>query len=421
MFKIREFSTFTRVSVKMLRHYDELGLLRPVSVDPLTGYRYYSSEQLPRLNRIIALKDLGFSLQHIAKLLEANLPVEEIRGMFRQRRAEIEQQLQIEQERLMQLDARLRQIENGKTVSYDIVARELPTQLIASIRHTITDEASVYRMFEELEAYVAATGSRAPSSPLAVYHDDEYHEDSADVEVAVPLTRPIPAADRVMVRELLGAPLAACVVYTGGYEQMGAALNALLVWVETNRYAIAGPLREVYLRFGADRPTAINLPSAYFTDKRELFVTELQLPVEPQANLSSRRPEMNTAHSSTQLTGIAQIAINVHDVKRAIEFYRDTLGMRFLFEIQNAAFFDCGGIRLMLGLPEKPEFDHPASIIYYNVADIHAMYELLLSRGVRFENKPHIVAQLGNADLWLAAFRDINNNLLALMSQTPRK
>ncbi len=130
---------------------------------------------------------------------------------------------------------------------------------------------------------------------------------------------------------------------------------------------------------------------------------------------------MTSPNQTSIITGIAQIAVNVHDVKRAIEFYRDTLGLRFLFEIQNAAFFDCGGIRLMLGLPEKPEFDHPASIIYYNVADIHAMYELLLSRGVRFEDKPHIVARLGEADLWLAAFRDVDNNLLALMSQVPRK
>jgi len=130
---------------------------------------------------------------------------------------------------------------------------------------------------------------------------------------------------------------------------------------------------------------------------------------------------MSTANSSSEINGIAQIAVNVHDVKRAIEFYRDKLGLRFLFEIQNAAFFDCGGIRVMLSLPEKPEFDRPASLIYYNVADIHAMYELLLSRGVRFGDKPHIVAQLDNADLWLVAFRDADDNLLALMSQVPRK
>lgn len=120
------------------------------------------------------------------------------------------------------------------------------------------------------------------------------------------------------------------------------------------------------------------------------------------------------------ITGITQILVNIHDVKRAVAFYRDVLDLRFLFEIPNGAFFDCGGVRLFLSLPDKPELDHLASIIYYTVADIHAMYELLQSRGVQFEDKPHIVAQLDNTDLWLAAFRDVDNNLLALMSQVPR-
>jgi methylmalonyl-CoA/ethylmalonyl-CoA epimerase len=121
------------------------------------------------------------------------------------------------------------------------------------------------------------------------------------------------------------------------------------------------------------------------------------------------------------ITGITQILVNVHDVKRAIAFYRDVLGLRFLFEIPNGAFFDCGGVRLFLGLPDKPEFDHPASIIYYTVADIHATYEQFVARGVRFADKPHIVAQMGKDDLWLAAFHDADDNLLALMSQVPRQ
>ena len=120
------------------------------------------------------------------------------------------------------------------------------------------------------------------------------------------------------------------------------------------------------------------------------------------------------------LSGIGQIAVNVHDIAKATAFYRDTLGMKFLFDAGHMAFFDCSGVRLMLSLPDKPEFDHPSSIIYYRVADIQRAYEVLLSRGVRFEEKPILVARLQDHDLWMAAFRDVDDNLLALMSEVPR-
>jgi methylmalonyl-CoA/ethylmalonyl-CoA epimerase len=121
--------------------------------------------------------------------------------------------------------------------------------------------------------------------------------------------------------------------------------------------------------------------------------------------------------SSFGLSEIGQIAINVRDLKRATTFYRDTLGMRFLFEAPNLAFFDCGGVRLMLGAPEQPEFDHPASVIYYRVADLQQAYQLLQARGVQFQGAPHLIARLPDHELWMAFLRDSENNLLALMSE----
>ena len=120
------------------------------------------------------------------------------------------------------------------------------------------------------------------------------------------------------------------------------------------------------------------------------------------------------------LTSIGQISINVHDVKRATDFYRDTLGMKFLFEAGDMAFFDCGGVRLFLSKPDKPEYDHPTSFIYYRVVDIQKSYEILLARGVTVEEKPTLVAQLPDHDLWMAFFRDPDNNPLVLMSEVPR-
>ena len=117
------------------------------------------------------------------------------------------------------------------------------------------------------------------------------------------------------------------------------------------------------------------------------------------------------------LDRIGQIAINVKDLDRAVAFYRDTLGMRPLFQVPKMAFFDCGGIRLMLSLPEKPEFDHPGSILYYRVPDIQQAHAALRGRGVAFEGEPHLIAKLPDHDLWMAFLRDSEGNLLALMSE----
>lgn len=127
---------------------------------------------------------------------------------------------------------------------------------------------------------------------------------------------------------------------------------------------------------------------------------------------------MTTADLSTATIG--QASINVHDVDKALAFYRDTLGVRFLFQAPDMAFFDCGGVRLMLSIPEKPEFDHPSSIFYFKVADIQAVADTLQGRGVQFETPPHLIARLPGHDLWMAFFRDVDRNLLALMSEVQR-
>jgi methylmalonyl-CoA/ethylmalonyl-CoA epimerase len=127
-----------------------------------------------------------------------------------------------------------------------------------------------------------------------------------------------------------------------------------------------------------------------------------------------------TSHPAVQLTRISQIAVNAKDLTRAEAFYKESLGLKHLFSPPGMAFFDCGGVRLMLAKPEKPEFDHPSSILYFQVQEIQAAHAALESRGVRFEAKPHLVAKLPQADLWMAFFRDSEGNLLALTSETPR-
>jgi predicted enzyme related to lactoylglutathione lyase len=127
-----------------------------------------------------------------------------------------------------------------------------------------------------------------------------------------------------------------------------------------------------------------------------------------------------STQNDTALTRIGQIAINAHDVDRATAFYRDVLGLPHLFRAGQLSFFDCGGVRLMLDKAEKPEFVHPSSILYFQVGNIRAAHQRIKDAGAKFEDEPHVIAQMPKYDLWMTFFRDSENNLLALMSEVPR-
>lgn len=121
--------------------------------------------------------------------------------------------------------------------------------------------------------------------------------------------------------------------------------------------------------------------------------------------------------ASSGIIGVGQIALRATDLGRSVEFYRDVLGLTFLMEIPNAAFFDCGGVRLMISEPEVPEFDHPGSIVYYRVADIQKTARDLADRGVEFVREPHLIARMPDHELWMAFLHDPAGNTLAVMSE----
>jgi methylmalonyl-CoA/ethylmalonyl-CoA epimerase len=128
--------------------------------------------------------------------------------------------------------------------------------------------------------------------------------------------------------------------------------------------------------------------------------------------------DMNATAAGTQISRIGQIAINAHDVERAAAFYQDAMGLKLLFKAgPGLAFFDCGEVRLMLTRPEKPEFDHPSSILYFAVPDIQAAHAAMKEKGVKFEDEPHLIAKMPDHELWMVFFRDSEGNLLGLMSE----
>jgi methylmalonyl-CoA/ethylmalonyl-CoA epimerase len=124
-----------------------------------------------------------------------------------------------------------------------------------------------------------------------------------------------------------------------------------------------------------------------------------------------------TSHEKTEIQRIGQIAINVHDTNRAVEFYRDVLGLKLLFTAGQLAFFDCGGVRLMLSPPSSPEYDHASSILYFKVEDIQSAYARLVQLKVKTEGEPHLVARMPDHDLWLAGFHDSEGNVMEFMSE----
>jgi effector-binding domain-containing protein len=266
MFKIGDFSKLGRVTVKTLRYYDQIGLLTPAEVDPFTGYRTYTADQMDQLNRILALKDLGFTLDQIGRLLDEGLSVEEMHGMFRLRQAEIEAALDEERERLARVAARLEQIRQGDDMAYDVVLKEIDPAKIASVRGTIPTYADVGMLYGELFGYLGQRGIHPAGPPLAIYHDPEYKEADVDAEAGVPIGGDAPGAGRVAVRTLPGGSVATC-VHRGSYDTIGQAYTALMAWIEANGYQISGPHREIYLR----GPDEAESPDGY--------VTEVQLPV----------------------------------------------------------------------------------------------------------------------------------------------
>lgn len=251
MFKIGDFSKLAQVSVKTLRYYDRLGLLKPAWIDRYSGYRYYTAGQLPRINRILALKDLGFSLDQVRRLLQADLPVAELRGMMRMKQLELEGQLRQDQARLERVENRLRQIEHeGGLPAYDVVLKSVPPQQVIGVREVVSDREHIARLFYELHAYLRSQNLALDDGcpRLVVYHDREYRERGMDIEAAAPLPRPLASTKRFRVHELEAVRDMACTVHQGSIQGMDKARNSLMAWIEANGYHVTGLNRDVYLQ-----------------------------------------------------------------------------------------------------------------------------------------------------------------------------
>ncbi|MBI3241254.1 MAG: MerR family transcriptional regulator [Chloroflexi bacterium] len=278
LLRIGDFSQLAQVSTRALRLYDELNLLKPAHVEHLTSYRFYTLDQLPRLNRILALKDLGFSLDEIADMLTDELGVSQLGEMLKKKQSELEKQLEDGQRQIARVAARLRQIEaEGKVSPYEVILKETEPLTIASIRRVVPALKDMETVREEIlkSLYDAITeqGIAIKNPELVIYHNTEYVEENIDMEIAIAVSLPKANSTQtnqgaLSIRQLDASPLAATTIHRGRLIEVGQAITALFYWAAQNDYSICGTCREIHI-YGRELDA----------DKENILV-EVQTPVQ---------------------------------------------------------------------------------------------------------------------------------------------
>lgn len=273
MFKIGEFSTIARVSDVLLRHYDEIDLFNPAYVDPNNGYRYYTIEQLPELNRILALRDLGLSLEQITRLVHDDISPEEIQGMLKLKKAQIEQTIAEEQARLRRVASRLKQIQHQDLLAqHEIVLKSIPEHYFLSVHEPVPLIRKSGWLYYQVSEAVLKHQVPGLEYCLAIFHDPAFREVNVDFELGFLLRErqeivvPLPDDRELTVRKLQPVEQALTCVHMGPWSEMHIGFSAIGRWIEMNNLQIAGKPRELYL----------NLVPPEQDDK---LIVEIQIPV----------------------------------------------------------------------------------------------------------------------------------------------
>jgi DNA-binding transcriptional MerR regulator len=275
MFRIGDFSRLARVSCRLLRYYDEIGLLKPSATDGSSGYRYYTAEQLARLNRILVLRDLGFSLDEITRIVATDLSAAELRGMLLMRRREVERSIETEVGRLRHIESRIQQIEaEGQLSADDVVLRSESARKIIAVRQTVNSFADARALVGILLANVPRRVARSlVGSLIVVAHSAEFETDHIDLEVGFVLNGELnkeitlPEGRTLLQHDLPAARMATC-VRVGPPEQAHLVTGKIAQFLDASGYELVGPSREVFLQ----------LPNP---ERMEESIIEMQYPIEP--------------------------------------------------------------------------------------------------------------------------------------------
>lgn len=273
MFRIGEFSKLTQVSVRMLRYYDEAGLLKPAEVDRWTGHRLYSVEQIPRLDRIRYLRDSGFLISEIALALE--MDDHALLVSLNKKCLEIEQAIQKEQERLLKIAVAKEEIQGSKSeLHYHISMKLIPACQVLSLRRTVPTYYSEGDLWKELSAFAEKEEIEISSDTFTIYHDTEYREQDVDMELCAPVKKAGENREPFCFRMTEAVPAMASTMVYGEFSNIKKAYLAFAKWLQKNsNYQMSAPVRQIVHR----GPWNENAPAKY--------LTELQIPVEPLQNV----------------------------------------------------------------------------------------------------------------------------------------
>ncbi|SDW68461.1 DNA-binding transcriptional regulator, MerR family [Amycolatopsis xylanica] len=254
MFTIGDFARLGQVSVRMLRHYDAIGLLRPVEVDPSSGYRFYGAEQLRRLNRLVALKDLGFTLRQVGEILDDKVGADELRGMLRLRQGQLEAQIEADMARLAGVESRLRMIDlEDFPRTAEVTVKAIPAVRVAEVSALAAGyEGSaigpvIQTLFPRLGEVVTAAGLE-PDYPAIAYYTSAGNE--VAVHAAVPVAADPDPAHGFDIVDLPAIECAATMLHHGPMDDIGASFQALARWIDHNGHRTLDFAREVYLECG---------------------------------------------------------------------------------------------------------------------------------------------------------------------------
>lgn len=248
MLKIGDFSKLSRVSIRMLRYYDEIGLLVPKSIDHFTSYRYYSEDQLPVVGRITALKDMGFSLAIITEILKKYDDPQALAEFLAVKQVEVQEEVGKATHRMLLLETAINRLRKDETaMNYNVSLKTLPKRYVASVRKVIPayDQESI--LWSILMAETASMNLQYSDNcySLAIFHDEEYKESDVDVEIQITVKGNYENTENVVFKTVSPIEIASA-TYKGSYEQLTAVNNAIANWVSDNGFEFIGTMFCIY-------------------------------------------------------------------------------------------------------------------------------------------------------------------------------
>ncbi len=267
MFKIGDFSKLTRVSVRMLRYYDEVGLFKPIFVDDFTSYRYYSAKQIKTLNLIVSLRDLGFNVSDITLVINESSE-EKQKEMLISKQNEIQKKIDLEQHILKKINIAINNFGKERiNMSYNVNIKPIPSYKVISYRQVIPTYGHEGILWGKLSEYVQMKGIRCGNVAYATYHDDGYREKDVDVEVVMEVEKLQDSQGDFIYKETEGIKEAACVLFSGDYSGNALAFNFIGKWLEENGYSMNGKARELIIK------------GPWTEQNPEDYLTEIQMPI----------------------------------------------------------------------------------------------------------------------------------------------